>query len=154
MAQDAVLAVAHRRPGLDLMIGERSAEASQGARYRLRWSLPLGWDRLPGQTLECFSGHAWEVVHPGPDGSPGHVIKGDVWESQIQSSAGSRGHSGGGRILWELRWAQPPMGAGSVSIAPLGLSLVHTLILLGVRLAPSLDLIPAVQRSGLRIGSP
>ena len=51
------------------------------------------------------------VARPAPDGSPGHVIKGDVWESQIQSSAGSRGHSGRGRSCGNCdgpnrRWAR------------------------------------------------
>ena len=94
-----------------------------------------------------------EVARLVPDGSPGHAIKGDAWESQVRSSAGSRGHRGGGRSCGthygpNRRWERIGF--------PLALGLVvgTYLDIAWFPLGPSLDLIPAVQPLGLRIGSP
>ncbi len=94
-----------------------------------------------------------EVARSAPDGSPGHAIKGDVWESQIQSSAGSRGHRGGGRSCGNRdgpnrRWARAGFPL------PPGLVVGTYLDIAWFPLGPSLDLIPAVQPLGPRIGSP
>ena len=100
-----------------------------------------------------FLGPPREVARPVPDGSRGHAIKGDVWESHIQSSAGSRGHRGGGRSSGNRdgpnrRWAR-----AGFPLAP-GLVVGTYLDIAWFPLGPSLDLIPAVQPLGLRIGSP
>ena len=126
MAPDGALAAAHRGLAWISSLGNDRRRPDR-ARYRLRWSLPLGWDRLPGQTLECFSGHAgrWRVrtgrlAWPRDQrrclGATNTKFRRESWPQWRR------------QVQWELRWAQPPMGGGRVSIAPLGLSLVHTLI--------------------------
>ena len=137
---------------LDLMIGDRSTHAGPGE-VSAQVELAAGMGPASRSNPRVFLKLRREVGRPVPDGSPGHVIKGDVWEVQVRSSAGSRGHRGGGRSCgthygpnrrWErIGFPMPP-----------GIVVGTYLDIAWFPLGPSLDLIPAVQPSGLRIGSP
>ena len=66
--------------GLDLMIGERSAEAGPGE-VSAQVELAAGMGPASLSNPRVFLEPPREVARPAPDGSPGHAIKGDVWES-------------------------------------------------------------------------